>query len=193
MKPSEVEAVTLEVCGLLDRLGVPYLVGGSVASSLRGVPRLTRDVDLVADIRADHVASFVAALENEYYVDDQMISAAIRRHGSFNVAHLATMLKVDVFVAGKDPFSLEEMKRRQRLPVGEGAELWVATAEDIVLQKLRWYAKGGGVADQQVRDVVGVLQVQGDAIDDAYLDLWAARLGLTDLLRQARELARPRA
>jgi hypothetical protein len=193
-EPSEVEAVTLEVASVLEKLGIASYVGGSVASSLLGIPRFTQDIDFVADVRAEHVGPLVAALEKDYYVDASLIEAALRRRGSFNVAHLPTMVKVDVFVARRDPFSVEEMKRRRRLRIGAGAadEVWVASPEDIVLQKLRWFDESGRASDHQVRDVVGVLQVQAGRLDESYLDSWAARLDLTDLLGQARALAAPR-
>ncbi len=109
----EILEITLYVTETLERLGVPYLVGGSLASSLHGTPRATQDVDLVADLRLQHVPALVAALEETFYVDHEMIRDAIARRSSFNVIHLETMFKVDVFILKDDPASRQEMERRQ--------------------------------------------------------------------------------
>ena len=178
----------------LEKLGVRYAVGGSIASSLYGVPRATQDADIVASLAIPHAARLAAALEAEFYVDEDMIRDAIRRHGTFNVVHLETMFKVDVFVAKGDAWSEEELSRARRERVGDvGAqvELVFASPEDTLLHKLVWFRLGGGVSERQWRDAIGVLRVQGDSLDHGYLDTWSAHLGVRALLEKARdELAR---
>ena len=181
---SEPIAVTLRVVAELDRLDIEYLVGGSIASSVHGRPRTTQDVDLVAKITQRHVEPLVRGLEGEFYVDAEMIADAIERRGSFNVIHLETMLKVDVFVFAGDELAVEEMSRRVQVPLRE-ARVWFASPEDIVLQKLEWYRKGEGISERQWRDVLGVLAVQGERFDVVYTRRWAARLGLNELLERA--------
>ena len=181
---SEPIAVTLRVVAELDRLGVDYLVGGSIASSVHGRPRTTQDVDIVARIGKRDVEPLVRGLEHEFYVDAEMITDAIERRASFNVIHLETMLKVDIFVFSGDEFAVEEMKRRVAVPLRE-ARVWFASPEDIVLQKLDWFRKGEGVSERQWRDVLGVLAVQGERFDIAYVRRWADRLGLNELLERA--------
>jgi hypothetical protein len=184
---SEPLRITLEIARVLDDLGVRYLVGGSLASSLHGIPRSTQDADLVADLQSDHVAPLISRLKDAYYIDDERVRNAVRRRASFNAIHLATMTKVDVFVLKGEPFARQEMARRQRisLPEGDGAVLEVATAEDTILQKLAWFTLGGGTSDQQWSDVLGVLKVQQGKLDIAYLRRWAAEVGVEDLLRKA--------
>lgn len=134
-KPLRVTAV---VGALLDQLGVPWLVGGSLASSIHGVPRATQDVDLVADLRLPHLAPFVAAMESDFYCAEVAVRDAIRRRASFNVIHYATAMKVDIFMLKGDALSRAEMDRRVFQVVGDadGARLPVASPEDIILQKL---------------------------------------------------------
>lgn len=141
-------AVSLLVARLLDGLGVRYLVGGSVASSLLGLPRATLNSDMVADLDIAHAAPLVAALGDGFYADEDAIRDAIRRRSSFNVIHLATAFKVDVFVLRRDPYSASEMDRRVTVAVGPSPShtIWVATAEDMVLQMLDWFRRGGGVS-----------------------------------------------
>jgi hypothetical protein len=177
-------AVTLRVAAELERLGIEYLVGGSIASSVHGHPRTTQDVDLVARIAGRHVPDLVAALQGDFYIDADMINDAIRRRATFNIIYLETMLKVDIFVFAGDPLGHEEMRRRVAITL-RGTRVWFASAEDIVLQKLDWYRKGEGISERQWRDVVGVLEVQGAAFDQGYARIWAKQLGLDALFEKA--------
>ena len=107
-------ALALAVAAILERLGIPYLVGGSLASSIHGELRSTNDVDFVADVRPGHVAPLLAALGGEFYVSEEAVHEALRFGTSFNAIHLPMGIKVDVFVAGADPFNAERLARRQR-------------------------------------------------------------------------------
>lgn len=176
--------VTIRVAAELERLGVEYLVGGSLASSVHGLPRTTQDVDLVARIAGRHVDDLVSALEQEFYIDAGMINDAIRRRASFNIIHLATMMKVDIFVFSGDPLSQEEMRRKVAVPL-RNTPIWFASPEDIVLQKLDWYRKGDGVSERQWKDTVGVIAVQGERFDLEYARRWAEQMSLTELLDRA--------
>lgn len=180
----EAVMVTLRVAATLTKLGVPYLVGGSLASSFHGIPRSTIDVDLVADLSQHHIAALVADLEAEFYVDEERAREAVRRRSSFNLIHLTTFFKVDLFVLKSDPLARLEMSRRQVVEMGEGL-LSMATPEDTVLQKLIWYRLGGGSSDRQWEDILGVVKVQWKHLDLTYLRRWAEDEGLTDLLEQA--------
>jgi hypothetical protein len=188
MSLAEPIGVTLLVSAVLERLGVDYLVGGSLASSLHGIPRATLDVDIVADLRMAHVKPLVAARENELFIDADMVTEAVRRRATFNVLHLATMFKVDVFVVGDDDLLAAELSRKQRVRVVDSppSDLNLATAEDMVLQKLIWYREGGSISDRQWGDVLGILRTQGERLDREYLDRWATRKGLDELLARAR-------
>ncbi|HUR27354.1 MAG TPA: hypothetical protein VM509_04155 [Planctomycetota bacterium] len=116
-----------------------------------------------------------------------MIRDAAMRGASFNVIHLATMFKVDIFVATRDPMTQEEMLRREehRLSNDDEARAFFASAEDTVLQKLDWYRKGGEISERQWKDIIGVLRMQGSAVDVEYMKKWAAHLRVSDLLDRA--------
>jgi hypothetical protein len=185
---SDILAAMRPVVEALERLGVRYHVGGSVASSALGVARSTLDVDLVADLRQDHVDDLVSALELGYYIDGDMIRDAIRRRSCFNVIHLATMLKVDLFVLKQRPYDRLAFSRAAPavLEEEEGARSYLlASAEDTILNKLEWYEMGGRVSDRQWGDVLGVLRVRGDALDLDYLRRWAEELGIRELFERA--------
>jgi hypothetical protein len=186
MELADTLAVVLTVAAALENLAVPFFLGGSLASSLHGVPRSTQDADLVVDLRLPHIEPLVVALAG-FYLDAGRAADAVRRRASFNAIHLATMTKIDLFILKGDPRSHLEMERRQfvTLPAAAGGRLPVATAEDIVLEKLLWFRAGGEVSERQWLDLMGVLKVKRDEIDRAYLEHWAGELGLGELLDRA--------
>jgi len=187
---SEPVLVVAELARVFDALGIRYVVGGSVASSLYGIPRATQDVDLVADVRISHVDAMAAALGGDFYIDAEMIRDAIKHRSSFNAVHLATMFKADVFIMKGDLWSREEMARARAedVDVPEGrVTIRFASPEDTLLHKLIWYKMGNQVSDRQWGDILGVLKVQGEALDQEYLDRWAPLLDVLDLLLRARK------
>jgi len=179
--------VTLLVIEALEKLNVPYLIGGSLASALHGAARSTLDTDLVADLHPEQVNRLVMMLQNDFYIDDEMIMDAVRHRSSFNIIHLPTAFKVDVFIPKERGFDRVQFQRCRLEVVANEPErkAFVTTAEDIVLAKLEWYRLGGGVSDQQWRDIIGVLKVQAGRLDLEYMQKWAAELGVTDILQRA--------
>jgi hypothetical protein len=171
-----------------QRLGILFHVGGSVASSAHGAGRSTQDVDLVAELHREHVKPLAAGLAGAFYVSEPMILSAIERQSCFNLIHLPTMFKVDVFVLKRRPFDQIAFRRARLGPIGLGddhLEVPLASAEDVVLNKLEWFRQGGEVSERQWRDVQGVLKVRGPDLDRRYLEQWAAELGVLDLLQRA--------
>lgn len=185
--PDEPVVVALQVIDALEALGVPYMIGGSLASAVYGVARSTLDVDLVADLKMDLAEPLANALRDAFYVDVESIRDAIQRRSSFNLIHLETMFKVDVFVLKRRPYDQAEFDRRTEQVVAAEPErsACVASAEDTALTKLEWYRLGGEGSERQWRDVLGVLRAQEGQLDLAYLRMWAPELGVADLLERA--------
>jgi hypothetical protein len=107
-------AATISVTATLEELGVRYLVGGSLASTVHGMVRTTQDSDILAELRLEHVKPFVQALETQFYLDEESIVAAITGHTSFNIIHRDSMFKVDVFVPLLRPFEREQLTRARK-------------------------------------------------------------------------------
>ena len=179
--------LALRVGREFDALAVPWVVGGSVASSLHGLPRSTQAIDLVAALRRIHAGPLSRALAEEFYVDREAIIEACVRQASFNLVHFESATKIDVFLPRGDRLSAAQLLRRQpwALTATGGEVLPVLSPEDVILQKLRWYASGGGVSERQWRDVIGVLSTRRGALDLEYLSGQAAEARLAELLARA--------
>ena len=185
---SELEATIRPFVEVLDESGIPYYIGGSVASSVFGIARSTLDVDIVAALTGDHVAALVKKLEAVYFISEAGMKEAIEQESSFNLVHLETMMKIDVFILKARAFDQAAFRRRRKDPLDSEnlqSTYYVGSPEDIVLAKLEWYRKGGKRSERQWNDVLGVLKVQGESIDCVYCNKWARRLGLTQLLDAA--------
>lgn len=188
MTASDLLAALVPVVDALDALGVRYFVGGSVASSAHGVPRASIDADLVAELAEQHVVPLVTRLRATYYLDEERVRAAVAARRSFNLIHLATMFKVDVFVSKQRPFDREALSRAGPAPLEDAADarlFRLASPEDTILAKLEWFRASGEVSDRQWTDIVGVLKLSGSRLDGEYLDRWATALGVRDLLVRA--------
>jgi hypothetical protein len=192
-EPSDPLAIAALVCAIFDFLGRSYSIGGSIASSMSGEPRSTLDVDIVASFDLSHVDALVDALQAEFYVERAAIERAVRDRSSANAIHRESSVKIDLFVAGGTPLDDDVLKRRIAVtPAGAGRRLYVHSPEDILLQKLRWYRRGGDVSDRQWRDALGIVRVQRTRLDQPYLTDGATRLGIRDLLdRVLREASSP--
>ena len=169
---------------ILAELGLRYFAVGSVASSIHGIARFTNDVDLLVGIGQQEIDRMAALARDEFYIDADEARRSIRTGRAFNLVHLASASKIDVFPIGQDDFHRSELERSAEaewaIPGQEPIRLRVASAEDTVLSKLRWYKMGGMVSDRQWSDILGV--ASRSAIDREYLKEWAPRLGVADLL-----------
>jgi hypothetical protein len=183
---SELAQALRPVVDELDRLGVRYYVGGSVASSMHGAGRSTLDVDVVAELDQPTALSLIDALRSEYYVSEASAREAVRCRSCFNLIHLATSFKVDVFVSQGREFDRSVLDRAVQDTIGETEALSarIATAEDIILLKLEWYRLGNESSERQWSDLTSVGRLQENQLDQEYLRRWAGELGVADLLER---------
>src|ERR1035437_372214 len=175
-----------QLASALERVGIPYVIGGSVASSVRGMVRATIDVDVVARMGVAKTDGLAAALGPDWSADAGQMRDSIVARRAFNIIYLPFTQKVDVFPA-TDEFHWSQLERATKVTIpflGDSAEYPVASAEDILLAKLQWYRMGGEVSERQWSDIAGILAVAPE-LDATYLRTWAARLGVEDLLDRA--------
>ncbi len=171
----------------LERLNVVYFEVGSVASTTMSVARMTQDIDVVVDLRPEHVNDLVTRLNVDYHVDDRMLERAVRQHGIFNIIHRTTFFKIDVFPLKQRPYDQTVAARREFVPLGNPPfmDAFMAQPEDIALAKMVWFRATGGTSDKQWNDILSVLKMQCFNLDLDYLQHWAKEIGVADLLRRA--------
>lgn len=183
--------IALLVIGVLNDLGVPYLITGSMASSVHGDSRSTLDADLVVDMDKSKVDQFVVALEEDFYVAREAVHSAILQRTSFKLIHFESGFKVDIFVPKNRNFDKQQLANRIEVAISMEPEhrAFVASAEDTILAKLEWYQLGGQISDRQWNDILGIMRMKGGALNKDYLLESATELGVSDLLKRAFELA----
>jgi hypothetical protein len=190
---SDVIITLVEIKDALDRAAVDYMVVGSLASSTHGLPRATRDADLIVVITPQQVNRLAAMLRPKFYISEEAALDAIRHDTSFNAIHEETFYQVDLFVMKPTPFNKAQFDRREYIEVDSEHNITMPfqSAEDTILSKLDWFRQGQEVSERQWQDVLGVLRAQGEQLDHQYLRHWAANLGVDDLLQRAIETYQP--
>lgn len=169
---------------VLEAQQIPYVVVGSIASSLYGFSRATGDIDILASITETHIKNLVELLDDEFYVDRKMIRRAIATGKPFKAIHFDSVFKLDIYVASTNEFDRQQLSRSQQVALLQNSEktISLASAEDTILAKLIWYRKGGDTSERQISDVKGVIKVQGKQLNFDYLREWAMQLNIIDLL-----------
>lgn len=169
-----------KVVETFERLGISYLVTGSVAAMAYGEPRMTNDIDIVAEIGEQHVAGLLESFPpDEYYVSGEMIREAIRHQGQFNVIHPSSGLKIDIIIRRNTPFDVSRFSRTRRIQPGETYQANFAAPEDVIIKKMEFYKAGG--SEKHLRDITGIIKISGADVDRRYIEGWAERLGLSEV------------
>ncbi|MFA4836036.1 MAG: hypothetical protein WC749_08220 [Dehalococcoidia bacterium] len=169
------------VLDCLERSGISYMLTGSFAGNMHGVPRTTHDADVVIDPDPSCLRRFVQTVSDRFYVDEAVALEALEKRGMFNVICYESGFKVDLIIRKVRPFSKEEFARK-RLHDFLGSTRWFATPEDTILAKLEWSRMGG--SERQLNDAVGIAKVQAGNLDIGYLQRWAQELGVRELLQR---------
>jgi hypothetical protein len=183
--PSDPIPVALLAASIFERLGIPYLIGGSLASTVHGEPRATMDVDFAAHVDLELIEPLAQALGAWFFVDVEDIREAVDRQRSFNAIDRTSFMKVDVHVRPRSGHFAEEIRRARTVRLSPDGSARLATPEDTLLRKLWWYRRGDEGSDRQWRDVLGIVRTVGPTLDRDYLRTWADELGVSDLLERA--------
>lgn len=184
---NEFLAVIVAFAATLDELGIRYAIVGSVASSAHGEQRATADADFIVDLNDDQAVALAKKLGDSHYIDLASTRRAIAQSRSFNVIDLATMFKLDLYAVSGRPNEMRRLAnaRTTQLSAGVGPLVSIASPEDTVVSKLRWFRRGGEVSEKQWTDVLGVLRVQRGLLDVEELARAADDEGVRDLLDRA--------
>jgi hypothetical protein len=188
MQKNEIAAALEPVISAFDDLGLSYYIGGSIASSAYGIARSTLDIDLVLELETFHIQPLVNELKGEYYIESEMINDAIKEKTSFNIIHLKSMLKIDVFILKDQLYSKTAFERKTKDKLDDEADsiiIYLCSPEDIILHKLEWFKSGGEVSERQWLDILGVIKVQFIKLDKEYLTMWAKQIGVFSLLEKS--------
>ncbi|MDO8302198.1 MAG: hypothetical protein Q7T18_03055 [Sedimentisphaerales bacterium] len=186
MQNPEDIAVVRQFTDALDLLGIAYAVGGSMASSLYGEVRFTQDADITVEPFGAKSDQLFAAIKDSFYISRSAMKQALEECGSFNVIHLKSAFKIDVFIRKDRPFDCQMFARRRQIKLSDAhSPFAVVSPEDSILLKLEWFFDGGQTSERQWNDVLGIIRVQGKNLDAEYLEKWAGVLGLSELLHKA--------
>ena len=183
------ELFFVAVLSALEECRIPYMVAGSVAAILYGEPRLTNDMDVVAELRPHQIDALLDHFATgEFYVpSSDFVRSVVAGGGSFNVIHIASASKVDIIVRRRTDFAEREFARRQRVPFTEHLDASVATPEDVIVSKLLFYAEGR--SEKHLSDIAGILRVSAGRLDDSYIESWVSQLKLGEPWQAAKRLA----
>lgn len=163
-----------------ESIKIPYLVTDAVASIAYGEPRFTKDIDIVADIKEEHIVGIKKCFpEEEFYLDESSIREAIRDLHQFKIIHPSSGLKIDVIIRKKDAFDNSRFSRVRRIRPVEDTEANFASPEDVIIKKLEYYKEGG--SEKHLRDITGILKISEELIDYNYISEWVDRLGLSEI------------
>ena len=175
----------------LHGLRIPYMVGGSLATSIHGIPRSTNDIDLVVDLQPPQVEPLIAELRSEFYLGPkEAIEQALEAGRMFNLIHFASSYKFDFYPLRREPYHQAAFARRRLQPFGI-LEFYLCSPEDAILAKLAWYRAGQHVSEHQWSDVLDVVRVKRDLLDAPYLRRWGRTLGVEDLVEEALRVGGP--
>ena len=179
--------ILIRIAGLLEEYELPYLLTGSFAVSYYGFPRATHDIDFVIEIHlpgAQKMLRVLQRLGRGFDYDERTVVRAIERSGHFDVIHSHSGVKIDFWVRKPDAFERNKFKRSRIMKVRK-KKITAVSAEDLILTKLMWCKDVR--SERHLRDCVGIIKTQQEALDWAYLNRWAETLDVVELLAEARE------
>jgi len=171
---------------IFDSLKIPYAISGSMASSAYGAVRFTQDADIAVAPFETIADRFFESVKGEFYISKEAMQQALKRKRSFNIIHFATAFKIDIFILSENEFWNRIIPRKRSIkPVNLDKEMFFVSPEDMILIKLDWYRQTNCTSERQWSDVIAVLSAQSQSLDYKYMQTWAEKLGIGELLKKA--------
>lgn len=168
-----------KVSACFNRMNIPYFVTGSIASIAYGESRFTNDIDIVADIKKEHILDIIKCFpEEDYYVSEESIKNAIYRKFQFNIIHPASGLKVDVVIRKKSDFDDMRFSRIYNFKM-DGVGVNFAAPEDVIIMKMKYYKMGG--SEKHIRDIMSMIKISKELINFDYIESWVSKLSLEEI------------
>ncbi len=176
LQPSELLNV---IAAFFDSHDIAYRVVGSMASIAYGENRFTNDIDIVADLKLSDVDALCEFfVPPDYFIARHAVEDAIRKRFQFNIIHITCGLKIDVMLPRHNEYAALQQARARRLSDPNGLSAWFAAPEDIILNKLIFFQKGG--IEKHLRDIAGIIKVKKNELDFEYIEHWSERLNVTN-------------
>jgi hypothetical protein len=163
----------------LERLGIAYMLTGSMAMVAYAMMRMTNDIDIVMEVSPADADKIIEEFEPDYYVPRGRVRDAVARKFMFNLLHQETLVKVDCVMRKDNEFQIEAFSRRRKINFSD-FDIWIISKEDLILSKLNW-AKNTK-SEMQMRDVASILR---NGYDEIFVRDWARKLGVEDLLEKS--------
>lgn len=169
----------IKIAHCFNHLNIPYFVTGSIASIAYGESRFTNDIDIVADIKREHIPQLMKCFpEDEYYLSEESIKNAIYYRVQFNIIHPESGLKVDVVIKKMGEFDKTRFSRVNSFKMDDVAVNF-ASPEDVILKKMEYYKMGG--SEKHLRDIMGMIKISSELINFEYVEAWVSKLHLTEI------------
>jgi hypothetical protein len=175
------QELAIDAVRRLNRASIGYLLTGSMASNYWGIPRTTHDLDFVVQLSVQSIPRLLHEFRDDFFLGEAAVRAALAPPYQFNAIDRRSALKIDFWMLHPNPFEMSMFERRLRINL-LGEQTWIATAEDVILHKLYWDSLTP--SERQVGDAAGVVAVQSDSLDRAYLQQWASEIGISEKLNK---------
>ncbi len=181
IKLHEQNDVLRDVAERFERLGIAYMLTGSMALVRYAMPRMTADIDVVIEVSQNDAKKIIDEFEPDYYVPHGRVRDAILHNKMFNLVNQNTLIKIDCIIRKDDEFQRNVFARREKVDYAN-FEVWIISREDLILSKLNW-AKVSR-SEMQIRDAANILR---NGYDEDYIKLWSEKLEIESLLEEALE------
>ena len=176
-------AVLKIVTNRLNKANIPYMISGSIAANYYTIPRMTRDIDVVIELRDTDIDKFISFFENDFYIDEEMVKKAVLRRGMFNLIHNQFVIKVDFIIKKPSPYQETAFLHRKEVLI-DNTSMWFISAEDLIISKLNW-AKDSH-SEMQLKDVRNLLETVNN-LNIKYIENWISQLGLDQIYEEAKK------
>lgn len=176
------KSVLKDVTERFEKLEIPYMLSGSMAMISYAMMRMTNDIDIVIEAKSEDAEKIIKEFEADYYVPQNRVKDAIYSQNMFNLLHQTKIVKIDCVLRKDSEFQKLAFSNRRKIKFTE-FDVWTISRDDLILSKLNWAKKSR--SEMQMRDVASIIR---NGYDKEYVELWAEKLGVTDLLEECHKL-----